>query len=116
MSMAWFFHTYHPDLLATLCGSATAAEIKKFTKVLTNPDEYPDLEEEELEARARLVSEVLTKGIHYQGKTRQEANELDHAVKMLFHWMGMAKALTSKQISNGMTVHVGGELARLAKQ
>jgi hypothetical protein len=79
-------------------------------------EEFGDLEEQELEARAEVATEVLTKVIHYEGKTRDQASELDHAVKMLFHWMGMGKTLKTKQISDGLTVQVAGELARVAKK
>jgi hypothetical protein len=116
MSMGWYFHTFRRDLLDKLLGNATVKQKEKLVQALTDPDEYFDMEEEELEHRAALATNVLEHGLRYEGKKGQEAAELDDIVRMIFHQMGLAKAIKAKPISDeSMTVQVGAEVARVAK-
>ncbi len=75
--MGWYFHTFQRDLLHKLLGHASANQKDKFVKVLTDPDEYGDMEEEDLQRRAELATEVLEHGVSYNGKKGPEAAELD---------------------------------------
>jgi hypothetical protein len=114
MSMCWYLYSYPVKVFERVFSSATKGQEGKLMKLITDPDEGFE-DEEEQEAAVELAGEMLHDGITMEGKSEEEKDMMDRILGLAMHEVGLGKELKVKPRSpEAITLKVADELVRNA--
>lgn len=116
MSTCWYFHRFPLDRFRQVFGAANKKQESKLLKLINDPDEGFE-DEEEGEEATEIAREMLKSGISYANKSEPQKALLDQVVIRAFNRLGLAKELGVVPMSpEAVTLKLAGELTREAKR
>ena len=110
MSMCWYLHSYPIESFDQVFGSATSAQERKLIKLISDPDEGFE-DDDERDAAVELAKNMMHHGIDMSDMTEDEKDMIDNILALAMHDIGLGKELKVRPRSpEPVTLKVAGAI------